>query len=707
MAILERYTLSKSKEFQNLAKNPGIVPLAPIINPVTVILSSWMFKSIYEVSDVVSAFLFCPDDNSYLLTPSDDGTNELTIQSIKARTDGWWFTARRLVKEKFNHEFDDKESLLKVYRFWNPVNPMFLNHAVFQVPLSQDKKKNIRPSSKIKGKLRWLSESEIIRLTNEGSMRSPEILDFVSAISGKDVRPRINKQDSWPVVINYRPLEMLTEVLENHFTVTTEAKGSSSLTPQEQLVQAAGFKKNVQTIILQLFLFSCYPFMYMSKKIFTDMMVKIGWPQEQTSDLFRAADVFGQNALSFRDFLIFMAAVEPSTLHSGPPAEVRCLYMFRFLDANNDGNLEYSELRTLVLLLRSSKDMPVDQATLIKETDIMARTIGLDPGTKLSLNGFVKAVGELKIRGTSTILRSAKNLLAYIKEKTDTKPLLVTEYSKSPPPAAPGGEPDTKSSAPPKEVVPLSAKLQFSRLLSVDSFHSKSLPNELLTGLHYFCTPVAAGDAAKKGARSKDAFTWGQIDPVAFGKVLLQICAKATEICRRESRLLEIQSPVFVLGDLHGNLPDLMCFEKVLWSLGPNLTPSTFLFLGDYVDRGPHGVEVVAYLLAYKVQNPTKLKLLRGNHEIRDIQEMFTFQKECMTKFGNVMGKEVWERVNDVFDSLPVAATIDGRLFCCHGGIPPPWLCPVVSVINSVPCPLNNPCQQSDLAWNLMWNDPI
>ncbi|KAJ9586837.1 hypothetical protein L9F63_019568 [Diploptera punctata] len=41
MAILERYTLSKSKEFQNLAKNPGIVPLAPIINPVTVILSSW------------------------------------------------------------------------------------------------------------------------------------------------------------------------------------------------------------------------------------------------------------------------------------------------------------------------------------------------------------------------------------------------------------------------------------------------------------------------------------------------------------------------------------------------------------------------------------------------------------------------------------------------------------------------------------------
>ncbi|VEN58788.1 unnamed protein product [Callosobruchus maculatus] len=101
------------------------------------------------------------------------------------------------------------------------------------------------------------------------------------------------------------------------------------------------------------------------------------------------------------------------------------------------------------------------------------------------------------------------------------------------------------------------------------------------------------------------------------------------------------------------------------------------------------------------------MNLVRGNHEIRDVQKMFTFYKECLLKLGDKLGNEVWNTINNAFDVMPVAAVVDGKLFCCHGGVPPPWLCPVITAINDVPVPLNQPDIQSSLAWELMWNDPV
>jgi len=172
--------------------------------------------------------------------------------------------------------------------------------------------------------------------------------------------------------------------------------------------------------------------------------------------------------------------------------------------------------------------------------------------------------------------------------------------------------------------------------------------------------------------------------------------------------LIRLNPPTYILGDLHGNFQDLVCFEKVLWRTGPNITPANFLFLGDYVDRGDFGVEVVAYLFAQKIAAPTKFHLLRGNHECRIIQQAFTFRAECLQKFGHDLGQNVWEEVNKVFDVMPIAAVVDSKIFCVHGGIPPPWLgAGLIGELDKVGKNVPEPEEGEPLIWEYLWNDPL
>jgi len=165
---------------------------------------------------------------------------------------------------------------------------------------------------------------------------------------------------------------------------------------------------------------------------------------------------------------------------------------------------------------------------------------------------------------------------------------------------------------------------------------------------------------------------------VDFADDILRICELVNPIFEREQRVISLQSPVYVFGDIHGNIEDLHFFADNIWKLGMNLTAGRFLFLGDYVDRGLSGLECVGYLLALKVLYPCKIYLLRGNHELRDVNGWEThyqersFLRQCKDRFGVAKGIEVWEAVNKVFDRLPLAAVIDRDIFCVHGGIPRP-----------------------------------
>lgn len=163
-----------------------------------------------------------------------------------------------------------------------------------------------------------------------------------------------------------------------------------------------------------------------------------------------------------------------------------------------------------------------------------------------------------------------------------------------------------------------------------------------------------------------------------FAKDLLKVASKARHVLEREPRVVFLQSPAYVFGDIHGNLEDLHFFSDNIWRLGMSLTAGNFLFLGDYVDRGLSCLETVSYLLAMKVQLPQKVYLLRGNHETRDVngwEEHYgerSFIWQCRSRFGDDLGYRLWEACNQVFDRLPLAAVIDQDIFCVHGGIPRP-----------------------------------
>eukprot|EP00440_Ansanella_granifera_P056997 gb/GFBE01061788.1/.p1 GENE.gb/GFBE01061788.1/~~gb/GFBE01061788.1/.p1 ORF type:complete len:603 (+),score=106.49 gb/GFBE01061788.1/:1-1809(+) len=209
-----------------------------------------------------------------------------------------------------------------------------------------------------------------------------------------------------------------------------------------------------------------------------------------------------------------------------------------------------------------------------------------------------------------------------------------------------------------------------------------------------------------EGGALTDLFTSEYVDT-------LMILAKASQkLFASQPVLAEAKAPCRVFGDIHGQLRDLLLLFAAFGFPGSKDESESqevsFVFNGDFVDRGQHSLEVIGLLLALKVAMPHKVWLVRGNHEDRTMNSRYGFQEECLDRLGDDLGQKTYDLLQDVFEQLPLACLVGGKVLCVHGGVGDGrWS---LNDLRAVRRPLGpQELGSAGLRWvhNILWSDPI
>jgi diadenosine tetraphosphatase ApaH/serine/threonine PP2A family protein phosphatase len=196
---------------------------------------------------------------------------------------------------------------------------------------------------------------------------------------------------------------------------------------------------------------------------------------------------------------------------------------------------------------------------------------------------------------------------------------------------------------------------------------------------------------------------------------LHRLCSAAKDVLAAQPTLVNVRAPVKIFGDIHGQLRDLL----LLWAefgspshRSGDLDMCSYVFNGDWVDRGRHQLEVVTLLFALKVRYPDRIWLVRGNHECADLNSTMTangqngFDGACADAFGETDGHRVFQWFHETFAYLPLAACVEKSILVLHGGIGNGDF--DLDDVRRISRPLDHDaCWSNRLVREILWSDPV
>lgn len=214
-------------------------------------------------------------------------------------------------------------------------------------------------------------------------------------------------------------------------------------------------------------------------------------------------------------------------------------------------------------------------------------------------------------------------------------------------------------------------------------------------------------DGAKLGETMTQDFIDDMIQRFKDGKKLhkkyvYQIILAVKDIVYDEATMVEMSVPdselLTVCGDTHGQFFDLL---EIFRRNGFPSDTHSYLFNGDFVDRGSWSTEIALLLYAYKWLRPNKLFLNRGNHETDDMNRMYGFEGECRAKYS----ERVFKLFSESFSALPLATLIGDKYLVLHGGL---FSDDKVTLDDIRKLNRHNQRQpgQSGLMMEMLWTDP-